>query len=449
MIATRRLSQVRKTAIATVLLLTVSLLCGCQDDNWLETEYGRTDTMYGHESVNGLSVFMEMFEAAGHETATATSLTPRAQTLADVIVWAPRDFKPPAADAVEWMEDWLNAKPNRTLIYVHRDYDAAISYWNEVSPSVAPNLLPVVQPQMNSAQSNFTGDRVALPTTGTADYTWFAASGANKPRTITTLQGDPQWTSAIDPAKLEIELIGDVQPIATGRTVLASGSGEPLIIEEWHRNSKVLVLANGSFVLNYPLINHEHRKLAGKLVDAVGDDQYVVFLQASSSPTVLDEDPTTSLPTPYDFLAVEPINYVLLHLILFGLILCFARYPIFGIPRDDAPDNLSDFGEHLEALGKLLAKTGNRMYAVERLHAYRKLVRGDHASSRNLSYSAEDPSAARQTLESSQTQSQTLTTASEATSLETGTGTSQNPLVTLADSGNANPDSPENKHSAE
>ncbi len=29
-------------------------------------------------------------------------------------------------------------------------------------------------------------------------------------------------------------------------------------------------MANGSFLLNLPLVNHEHRKLAGKLIDAVG-----------------------------------------------------------------------------------------------------------------------------------------------------------------------------------
>ncbi len=45
--------------------------------------------------------------------------------------------------------------------------------------------------------------------------------------------------------------------------------------------SQLLVVANGSFLLNAMLVNHEHRKLAGKLVDAIGPGgRDVVFLES-------------------------------------------------------------------------------------------------------------------------------------------------------------------------
>ena len=42
--------------------------------------------------------------------------------------------------------------------------------------------------------------------------------------------------------------------------------------EDWS-DGQVIVVTNGSFVLNYPLVNHEHRKLAAKLVAECGDGQ--------------------------------------------------------------------------------------------------------------------------------------------------------------------------------
>ena len=45
--------------------------------------------------------------------------------------------------------------------------------------------------------------------------------------------------------------------------------------------SQLLVVSNGSFLLNAMLVNHEHRKLAGKLIDTIGPGgRDVVFLES-------------------------------------------------------------------------------------------------------------------------------------------------------------------------
>ena len=45
--------------------------------------------------------------------------------------------------------------------------------------------------------------------------------------------------------------------------------------------SQLLVASNGSFLLNATLVNHEHRKLAGKLIDTIGPGgRDVVFLES-------------------------------------------------------------------------------------------------------------------------------------------------------------------------
>ena len=62
-----------------------------------------------------------------------------------------------------------------------------------------------------------------------------------------------------------------------------------------------------------------------------------------------------------------PLNGVLLHLAVLGLIFCFARWPIFGRPRVPAEASASDFAKHVEAMGELLRRTKDRAYAEAKL----------------------------------------------------------------------------------
>jgi hypothetical protein len=64
-----------------------------------------------------------------------------------------------------------------------------------------------------------------------------------------------------------------------------------------------------------------------------------------------------------------------------GIILCFARLPIFGRPKSIKEDSPSDFGHHLVALGGLLSQTNDRAFALERVKHYHQHVRPDAVSS--------------------------------------------------------------------
>ena len=63
--------------------------------------------------------------------------------------------------------------------------------------------------------------------------------------------------------------------------------------------NQIIVVTNGSLVLNYPLVNHENRKLAAKLIEQCGKPDKVVFVESEpGGPTVLDKEPTGGFPTP-------------------------------------------------------------------------------------------------------------------------------------------------------
>jgi len=161
--------------------------------------------------------------------------------------------------------------------------------------------------------------------------------------------------------------------------VLLESGADPLVTSERIGASRVIVVANGSFLLNLPLVNHEHRKLAGQLIDEVGPpDRTVVFLESGpGGPFVFETDPDSGPPSALAIFHIWPANWILLHLAVVGVILCFSRFPIFGRPRDPEPEGTSDFGRHVQALGKLLQRSGDTAHAAGRLSHYQQLARPD------------------------------------------------------------------------
>ncbi|MEQ8787672.1 MAG: hypothetical protein RIC55_15320 [Pirellulaceae bacterium] len=177
---------------------------------------------------------------------------------------------------------------------------------------------------------------------------------------------------------------------------------EPLFVEEYAydmgprtSDSQILVVANGSFLLNLPLVNSQHRLLAGELIE---ECEYHEQLRVA----VLETDWTGAnvylaepdMPSYLELFTVWPLNVILLHLLGLGILACFFFAPIFGRPIDrrvltvvegrpiyvsigSESTGPSDFGKHIEALGELMRRTGDVQYAQARLQHYQQNVRRD------------------------------------------------------------------------
>ena len=135
--------------------------------------------------------------------------------------------------------------------------------------------------------------------------------------------------------------------------------------------SQLITVVNGSFLLNYPLVNHEHRKLAGKLIAETEPEGHTVFLESGSrDPQILAEEPDADYGPGLKYFGIWPVGPIILHLAVLGIIFCFARWPIFGTPLLLPAAPASDFGKHVRALGKLLGRTKDRAFAGSRLEHY-------------------------------------------------------------------------------
>jgi len=287
-------------------------------------------------------------------------------------VWFPDDFRAPTPQVRTWLDRWLAEEPDRTLIYVGRDFDAASGYWEKIQPLAPTSQLAEIQRRKGKADLVFNQQRAGLREG--EDCGWFKVDVNPAPRKVQSLDGQPEWLAGIDPSGTEIELASRLVPPSETEALLRSGK-DVLVGKQLVEDSRLIVVANGSFLLNLPLVNHEHRKLAGHLIDEIGPPrQTVVFLQSfAGGPPIRETDPHPTPPSGLEILNVWPTNWILMHLVVAGILFCFARYPIFGRPREPKPDGRADFGRHIEAVGQWLARSGDQEYAARRLSGFQKI----------------------------------------------------------------------------
>lgn len=367
----RRLRCWTTGAIGLMLLAHV----GCSQQ--VVTDYGKR-TGWAAGSVNGTTVLGDLFVSAGHRVRSWRYLSPSLEE-AEVIVWAPDQFGLPRDEVQDWFRAWLEESESpKHLIFIGRGYDAAITYWQTVQPLSPAGQKAEVTRRLNGARAEF---RFALKQSPADEPwgNWFRWEGQTPSKKVRKLSGP--WARDVDADKVQIERSAQLLPSDWSAQVLLRGDGQPLVsqISVRRKNaglgqaaSQVTVIDNGSFLLNVPLVSHEHRKLATKLVAAIDSaPKKVVFLEAGQGEvSIRDEDPSGQMPTGLEMFAVWPLSGVLLHLALLGGLFALARWPIFGTPRQLPQPSLTDFSRHLHALGALLSQSGDTTFVKQTLDTY-------------------------------------------------------------------------------
>ena len=356
-------NKMRSTVFYVSLLV---FLSGCTSEE-VETEYGKISTSSSAESVNGATVFSRMFEHYGARVTSARRLNPALER-ADCIVWIPDDFEVPDVEVVDWFEEWLENEPGRTLIYVGRDFDAAVQYWEQVLNDYD------TRETRTEASNRLAASRIAHDLRrrwelDTLDSDWYSIARGDvyEPR---ELSGKAGWVENLDVDRTALRL---------GNSPVFDDDFEPLLETEkgpfvarsprYGGASQLVVVANGSFLLNYPLANHEHRKLAARLIETAGPGERVVFVESGPfGLSIADEDhPSRSH---WDIVTRFPFNWMLAQFTAMGIVFCFCRWPIFGRPRKVRGESLTDFGRHITALGALLRDKGDATFPKEQLRKY-------------------------------------------------------------------------------
>lgn len=424
----------RRSAVLVGVWLLVLAGCGSGE---LDTVYGRRRGSRGGTSVSGVGVLARMFQQRGHTVTSRRYLSPRIDDF-DVLVWAPDDHALPGTAEQDFLEDWLREGTGRTLVYIGRDYDAAIDYWQQVLPLAPPEQAVEVMRRLAQARAEHARQRARMPKTPSCR--WLSAVRDGPPRRVGPAAAPPAnlhgtWCAEgdLDARGLNLYIAARWEPPAketAGKTrepgpdassdesavksrrgsaenwledesapetaedgaeeygpeeqrsevVLAAGDDvfvRRVTCAAWD-DGQILLVTNGSFLLNLPLVNREHRKLAEKLIAACGPPTKVGFLESGPGGlTVSDKEPGSKHLTGFEAFTAWPLGAILMQFLGVGLLYLLARLPIFGRPQVLAAEGVSDFGRHVQALGDLLARTKNQSYARQRLQQYQETVKGE------------------------------------------------------------------------
>ncbi len=367
-----------------LLLIVVALIvsAGCGQRSSLNTTYGRSRGD-GASSVNGLSVLAEMYARAGYDVSAWSRLSPKLEN-EQVIVWAPDRFSVPTDQEIEYLEKWLGAVSGRTLVYIGRDYDASIDYWSRLRIAQTNDRLGIRR-EAARARTRFSERRQAGELD--RDCVWFSLDPVTKAQVYQDATGP--WVEATMDRPFRFScrtnLVLPKPEVSSDETTWLNGlQYEPLIEAEgrvvaarayrpsW-QGSQLILINNGSWLLNLPLTEKPHRQLAGQLIAACGPPESVCFLEAGESEMAVTES-DTNLPLVLQAFMVWPFNLLALHLLMLGIIFCFSIFPIMGMPKPFTEDRVSDFGKHVHALGELLERERDVEYAESQIRMFREVV---------------------------------------------------------------------------
>ena len=275
----------------SLMLLALLFIVGCGSSTDVNVMYGRRRGG-GARSVNGTAVLSEMFQQAGFRVSSWRRLSPKLQN-DQVIVWVPDHFEAPPDDVVEYLESWLSTEPGRTLVYVARDYTAATDFWQQVMDTAPPEQKIEIRRKLAQIESDHIAakNRAFAQDDKAMQCEWFSLEDdVRRELTGDALKGP--WSDGIDSDRINIKLLTNVklptpedQPSLDVRTLLESSQGVVAaeLSRSYWRGSKIIVVANGSWLLNLPLVNAEHRVLASMLIDECGSPSRVCFLESGTA----------------------------------------------------------------------------------------------------------------------------------------------------------------------
>ncbi len=362
-------------------LVLLTVLVGCGRRQELVTEYGKVVGDQGGTSVNGTSVLFEMFRENGFRVKRYRKISPRLNRY-NTIVWFPNDQGCPSSEAIDALENWLTEGYLRTLIYVGRDYDAEVDLFQHLLGDGSQDreeiyrLLAEARLRQDQRRRRMDGDEERQK------CDWFELSPLLR-RKATKMSGP--WAENLNGQSANIELSTWLRPSPqvwedperVVSTLLAADEQDfAYSIENQDDTGKIIVISNGSFLLNFGLVNHANRRIANALIEQCRDYPAVVFLESGPNGIVVSDKDSLNHNS-WAWIAQPPLRYIVPHFLLCGVLFCFVFFPIFGRPREFGNGSNASFRSHIAAMGKLLQRTEQSQQAMDNIQHYKQNVSRD------------------------------------------------------------------------
>ncbi len=372
-----------RPGILIVLLFAMMFVLGCEQANSLNTEYGTLFGPRGSDSLNGTKYFSELFEAQGATVNRSSVIDPNLDQY-DTLVWFPDNNSPPSDKAVRRLSDWLGSGYRRTLIYVAGGNRTTEDYLRAAIEKVPMDqkeeyLRRISEEMISDEKTDAGGRQIWFPSDST-ECEWYEVT-ERRIGTQKVVSGKLLPSGKTYP-DMELDFAYEVQPRKKWEPeVLLQAGDEALVYKLGNRatrdnQSELILVSQGSILLNYSLVDEDKQALAAALVRRCETRRGVLFLESGSDGIEVRES-VVSNHSNWSWIAQPPLCYIVPHVLFLGVLFCFAYFPIFGRPKRVKPRNTSTFRNHINATAELLSRSNQPNRAVNTIRDYQRAVASD------------------------------------------------------------------------
>ena len=379
--------------LALLLILSVEGT-GVMGQDRLPVRYGQRGGQ-GRVSLNGTSAFARLLQEYDLDVQSASRLTPRIDRY-DVLFWFPDSDREDYAEEQERLEAWLRSGTDRRLIIVGRHYDATIDYLTQIGQS--QDSEQGLDYRRRLAEAVSVSHLESLKQQETYFDGWVEWTPGSRRRS--SQLGGP-WATGLENANLTTSRYPNIPSAEDQKShptrsyeVKLEADGEPFAVaiqDSLWNGGEVIVVSNGSFILNYGLTDERNRQVVANMLDDLDFEDYfwgALFLESDEAGLPVMQREESGQKTMWDWMTEWPFSFFIPHFLVLGILIYFVFYPIFGRPKNLALPSSTDFGQHVEALGELMEKTRDRAYAIQHINHYHEQTKSD---SRGLGSPAASP----------------------------------------------------------
>ncbi len=169
--------------------------------------------------------------------------------------------------------------------------------------------------------------------------------------------------------------------VPISRVLLAADDGQPLVFQltsEDFGSGQILIVANGAPLLNGSLVEPLHQRIGERLIETCLPASRVALIAYDRSGLTISNVPEKDLRAAgLEMLTVWPLSGITMPAALLGIVVCLALWPILGRPQRLVQRSVSDFGLHVEAIGRMLYEARDVGHAQTVIREYFSKVRGE------------------------------------------------------------------------
>ena len=368
--------------LALLLVLSVEGT-GVMGQDRLPVRYGQRGGQ-GRVSLNGTSAFARLLQEYDLDVQSASRLTPRIDRY-DVLFWFPDSDREDYAEEQERLEAWLRSGTDRRLIIVGRHYDATTDYLTQIGQS--QDSEQGLDYRRRLAEAVSVSHLESLKQQETYFDGWVEWTPGSRRRS--SQLGGP-WATGLENANLTTSRYPNIPSAEDQKShptrsyeVKLEADGEPFAVaiqDSLWNGGEVIVVSNGSFILNYGLTDERNRQVVANMLDDLDFEDYfwgALFLESDEAGLPVMQREESGQKTMWDWMTEWPFSFFIPHFLVLGILIYFVFYPIFGRPKNLALPSSTDFGQHVEALGELMEKTRDRAYAIQHINHYHEQTKSD------------------------------------------------------------------------